>query len=108
MRLQKLHAEEVLLPGRHNYDKLKRSQPFEINPNLSEFWKRDVPGAHAVPPLVEIQERSLQLESKIAQFRLNLVYQFTQHLRIVKHLLTRTNIIFLTKLKLKRNNHTHC
>ena len=33
--------------------------------------------------------RSLQLELKITQFRLNSVYQFTQQLRIVKHLLSR-------------------
>ena len=35
----------------------------------------------------------MQLELKIAQFWLSIVYQFTQHLRIVKHLLNHTGII---------------
>jgi hypothetical protein len=58
------------------------------------FGAGDASGAHTVPPRVKMQQQALQLESKIAQFRLCLDYQFTQHLRIVKHLLTRTDIIF--------------
>ena len=64
-----------------------------------------MPAAHAVAPGVEKPEKSLQLSQKITQFRLNLVYQFTQHLRIVKHLLIRADIIFRNSSATKALSH---
>jgi hypothetical protein len=49
--------------------------------------------------------RIAAVELKITQFRLNLVYQFTQHLRIVKHLLTRADIIFRNSSATKALSH---
>jgi hypothetical protein len=53
-----------------------------------------------------MQASSLQLELKITQFRLNSVYQFTQHFRIVKQLLSRQDTIFEHNSS-ERNNHNH-
>ena len=64
-----------------------------------------MPAAHAVAPEVEKPEKSLQLSQKITQFRLNRVYQFTQHLRIVKHLLIRADIIFRNSSATKALSH---
>ena len=39
--------------------------------------------------------RIIVVQDKNVQFRSNVVYQFTQHLAIVKHLLASMNIIYI-------------